>query len=45
MQKNKITIELKYTVKVETAKIIKVKAHTRICNGKKVKVRSHYRQL
>jgi hypothetical protein len=32
------------SIGVEVERIVKVKAHTRICNGKNVKVRSHYRK-
>lgn len=43
MTKNTIKLELRFSIKVEKPGIVKVKSHTRIINGKKVKVRSYYR--
>lgn len=36
--------QLEISIKVEYHRIVKVKAHTRFCNGKKVKVKAHYRR-
>ena len=34
--------QLEISINVEYHRIVKVKAHTRFCNGKKVKVKTHY---
>ncbi len=36
--------QLEISIKVEYHRIVKVKAHTRFCNGKEVKVKAHYRR-
>ncbi len=35
---------VRISIRVEAARLVKVKAHTRLRNGKIVKVRSHYRR-
>jgi len=35
---------VRISIRVEAARLVKVKAHTRQLNGKIVKVRSHYRR-
>ncbi len=42
--KETIHLEIQVTSKVDVLKIVKVKACTRIRNGKKEKVRTHYRR-
>ena len=37
----KVSVDLEF----EAPKLVRVKAHTRVCNGKVVKVRSHYRRV
>ena len=44
--KKQLSVLLKLRIEVDaTEKIVKVKAHKRIVNGKTVKVRSHYRRI
>lgn len=44
MQKRTIRVEVWFTTEVDTPKLVKVKSYTRVRNGKKEKVRSHYRK-
>ncbi len=39
-----IHIKIRFTTKVDVPKLVKVKSYTRIRNGKKEKVRAHYRR-
>ena len=44
--KKQLSILLKLRIEVDaTEKLVKVKSHKRIINGKTVKVRSHYRRI
>ena len=44
--KTRLSISLKLRIEVDaTEKLVKVKSHTRVVNGKPVKVRSHYRRI
>lgn len=46
MKKEKIVrMTVSLCLEFKAPKLVKVNAHTRIRNGKKVKVRSHYRVL
>ena len=40
-----ICISVSLNLEFEAPKLVKVKAHWRLTNGKKVKVRSHYRRV
>ncbi len=43
--KTKLSIQVRLRIEVGSTKRILVKAHTRMINGKVVKVRSHYRNI
>lgn len=43
--KTKVLFQIRLDVEVESTRKVKVKAHTRVVNGKTVKVRSHYRNI
>ena len=43
--KTKVLFQIRLDVEVESTRKVKVKAHTRVVNGKIVKVRSHYRNI
>ncbi|MBR4975030.1 MAG: hypothetical protein IKY60_05530 [Bacteroidales bacterium] len=44
--KTRLSIMLKLRIEADaTEKLVKIKAHERIVNGKTVKVRSHYRRI
>ena len=40
-----VLIEVSLDLEFEAPKLVRVKAHWRLINGKKVKVRSHYRRV
>ena len=40
-----IELTVSLDLEFEAPKLVKVKAHWRLLNGKKVKVRSHYRRI
>ncbi len=44
MNKRKYITFLEISLRVEVVRLVKVKAYTRVCNGKEQKVRSHYRR-
>lgn len=41
--KTKLSFTVRLRIEVDALKLVKVKAHKRLINGKIVKVRSHYR--
>ena len=43
--KTKLLLKIRLDVEVESTRKVKIKAHTRVVNGKTVKVRSHYRNI
>ena len=43
--KQVIELTVNFDLEFEAPKLVKVKAHWRFINGKKVKVRSHYRRI
>lgn len=45
IMKTKLSIQVRLRIEVGSTKRILVKAHTRMINGKVVKVRSHYRNI
>lgn len=40
-----LSLQFRLDIEVESTRKVKVKAHTRVVNGKTVKVRSHYRSI
>ena len=40
-----VCISVNFDLEFEAPRLVKVKAHWRLLNGKKVKVRSHYRRI
>ena len=43
--KTPFKLSLTLRIEVDAIKYVKVKSHTRVVNGKVVKVRSHYRRI
>ena len=43
--KTPLMLSLTLRIEVDAIKYVKVKSHTRVVNGKVVKVRSHYRRI
>ncbi len=42
IMKTKLSLKIRLDIEVESTRRVKVKAHTRVVNGKTVKVRPHY---
>ena len=45
IMKTKLSLQFRLDIEVESTRKVKVKAHTRVVNGKTVKIRSHYRNI
>ena len=43
--KQELAVTVSFQIEVATTKIVKVKSHKRVVNGKTVKVRSQYRRI